>query len=166
MDSLRWSLRGEIVPLFRILFQYSFMKSYCIERIEISGHKVQQFWYESKKENLLHISSDMFRSLKACQIKNSEFVKIWLFFDILSQHLYNVRKVLLFLVEVRLAEWSKAPDLSSGSRLWAWVRTPHLTKVIFSSQPENQCRSFFLLTHFSILIASKIGSGLRLTFET
>ena len=28
---------------------------------------------------------------------------------------------------VRLAEWSKAPDLSSGSRKRAWVRTPHLT---------------------------------------
>ena len=28
---------------------------------------------------------------------------------------------------VRLAEWSKAPDLSSGSRERAWVRTPHLT---------------------------------------
>ena len=28
---------------------------------------------------------------------------------------------------VRLAEWSKAPDLSSGTRKRAWVRTPHLT---------------------------------------
>ena len=28
---------------------------------------------------------------------------------------------------VRLAEWSKAPDLSSGSRKRAWVRIPHLT---------------------------------------
>ncbi|CAD0193848.1 unnamed protein product [Chrysodeixis includens] len=28
-----------------------------------------------------------------------------------------------------LAEWSKAPDLSSGSREGAWVRTPHLTKM-------------------------------------
>ena len=32
---------------------------------------------------------------------------------------------------VRLAEWSKAPDLSSGSRERAWVRTPHLTKQPF-----------------------------------
>ena len=30
---------------------------------------------------------------------------------------------------VRLAEWSKAPDLSSGTRKRAWVRTPHLTAV-------------------------------------
>ena len=30
--------------------------------------------------------------------------------------------------DVRLAERSKAPDLSSGSREGAWVRTPHLTK--------------------------------------
>lgn len=29
--------------------------------------------------------------------------------------------------QVRLAERSKAPDLSSGSRERAWVRTPHLT---------------------------------------
>ena len=28
---------------------------------------------------------------------------------------------------VRLAERSKAPDLSSGTRKCAWVRTPHLT---------------------------------------
>lgn len=28
---------------------------------------------------------------------------------------------------VKLAEWSKAPDLSSGTRKCAWVRTPHLT---------------------------------------
>ena len=31
---------------------------------------------------------------------------------------------------VRLAEWSKAWDLSSHNRKIAWVRTPHLTKVI------------------------------------
>ena len=30
-------------------------------------------------------------------------------------------------IRVRLAEWSKAPDLSSGTRKRAWVRTPHLT---------------------------------------
>ena len=29
--------------------------------------------------------------------------------------------------EVKLAERSKAPDLSSGTRKCAWVRTPHLT---------------------------------------
>lgn len=33
--------------------------------------------------------------------------------------------------EARLAERSKAPDLSSGSRLGAWVRTPHLAKIFF-----------------------------------
>ena len=33
--------------------------------------------------------------------------------------------------EVRLAERSKAPDLSSGTRMSAWVRTPHLT-IIFA----------------------------------
>jgi hypothetical protein len=32
---------------------------------------------------------------------------------------------------VRLAEWSKAPDLSSGNRKIAWVRTPHLTKFFY-----------------------------------
>ncbi len=29
--------------------------------------------------------------------------------------------------QVRLAEWSKAPDLSSGTRKSAWVRTPYPT---------------------------------------
>ena len=33
---------------------------------------------------------------------------------------------------VRLAEWSKAPDLSSGTRMRAWVRTPHLTNYVFT----------------------------------
>ena len=32
---------------------------------------------------------------------------------------------------VSLAEWSKAPDLSSGSREGAWVRTPQLTHLSF-----------------------------------
>ena len=36
--------------------------------------------------------------------------------------------------EVRLAERSKAPDLSSGTRKCAWVRTPHLTiGILFCS---------------------------------
>ena len=34
-------------------------------------------------------------------------------------------------MRVRLAEWSKAPDLSSGTRKRAWVRTPHLTAECF-----------------------------------
>jgi hypothetical protein len=34
--------------------------------------------------------------------------------------------------QVRLAEWSKAPDLSSGTRESAWVRTPHLTIILKS----------------------------------
>ena len=33
----------------------------------------------------------------------------------------------LYACAVRLAERSKAPDLSSGTRKCAWVRTPHLT---------------------------------------
>ena len=28
---------------------------------------------------------------------------------------------------VRVAEWSKAPDSSSGPRMWAWVQIPLLT---------------------------------------
>ena len=46
----------------------------------------------------------------------------------------NSRQIILYigtLVDLttvgRLAEWSKAPDLSSGTREGAWVRTPHLT---------------------------------------
>ena len=39
---------------------------------------------------------------------------------------------------VRLAERSKAPDLSSGSRMRAWVRTPHLTKCFFKF--SKKCR--------------------------
>lgn len=34
-------------------------------------------------------------------------------------------------MNVRLAEWSKASDLSSDIRENAWVRTPHLTRLFF-----------------------------------
>ncbi|CAL1299946.1 unnamed protein product [Larinioides sclopetarius] len=37
----------------------------------------------------------------------------------------------LFLHEVKMAERSKAPDLSSGSRKRAWVRTPLMTHAQF-----------------------------------
>ena len=33
---------------------------------------------------------------------------------------------------VRVAEWSKAPDSSSGPRMWAWVQIPLLTQTFFS----------------------------------
>ncbi len=41
------------------------------------------------------------------------------------------------LLDVSMAEWSKAPDSSSGLRKGAWVRTPLLTErdqVIYTSQ--------------------------------
>ena len=34
-------------------------------------------------------------------------------------------------VGVRVAEWSKAPDSSSGPRMWAWVQIPLLTVYHF-----------------------------------
>ncbi len=40
--------------------------------------------------------------------------------------------------EVSMAEWSKAPDSSSGLRKGAWVRTPLLTErneVVDSTRP-------------------------------
>ena len=36
--------------------------------------------------------------------------------------------------EVKLAEWSKAPDLSSGTRKCAWVQTPHLTNYFLGTK--------------------------------
>ena len=48
---------------------------------------------------------------------------------------------------VRLAEWSKAPDLSSGSRERAWVRTPHLTIQSFDGIFRLSCVP--ILTDFS-----------------
>ena len=32
-------------------------------------------------------------------------------------------------VGVRVAEWSKAPDSSSGPHMWAWVQIPLLTML-------------------------------------
>ena len=54
---------------------------------------------------------------------------------------------------VRLAEWSKAPDLSSGSRERAWVRTPHLT--IQSFAPSFRLRRALISVQFPILRAGR-----------
>ena len=44
--------------------------------------------------------------------------------------------------QVSLAEWSKAPDLSSGSREGAWVRTPQLTnEFLVWNTPINKILS-------------------------
>ena len=51
--------------------------------------------------------------------------------------------------EVRLAEWSKAPDLSSGTRMCAWVRTPHLTKVTFLQILKQKYNTGFKMFFFS-----------------
>ena len=42
-------------------------------------------------------------------------------------------------IKVKLAERSKAPDLSSGTRMCAWVRTPHLTNSFFEFLPQLHC---------------------------
>ena len=44
---------------------------------------------------------------------------------------YCLQKCILY-KKVRLAERSKAPDLSSGTRMSAWVRTPHLTNILLT----------------------------------
>ena len=46
--------------------------------------------------------------------------------------IFGVSKSALLNKKVRLAERSKAPDLSSGTRMSAWVRTPHLTNIFIS----------------------------------
>ena len=47
--------------------------------------------------------------------------------------------------QVKLAERSKAPDLSSGTRMSARVRTPHLTEnILLFSQKENISNLFLL----------------------
>ena len=40
---------------------------------------------------------------------------------------------MVVVTSVRVAEWSKAPDLRSGPLMWAWVQIPFLTmkKKIF-----------------------------------
>ena len=47
-------------------------------------------------------------------------------------------------VGVRVAEWSKAPDSSSGPRMWAWVQIPLLTK--------NFCPPLRLGNHSQLLV--------------
>ena len=65
-------------------------------------------------------------------LMNSDLIKLrkmiisWLHLNCRKRNIMNH----LYWYQVRLAEWSKAPDLSSGTRKRAWVRTPHLTKKI------------------------------------
>ena len=59
-----------------------------------------------------------------------------------SRIIPHALKLLQFSSTVRLAEWSKAWDLSSHNRKIAWVRTPHLTKqfcrFIFSTSNSGR----------------------------
>ncbi len=43
-------------------------------------------------------------------------------------------------VGVRVAEWSKAPDSSSGPHMWAWVQIPLLT-MLFCVMWEKQMQA-------------------------
>ncbi len=43
-----------------------------------------------------------------------------------------------------MAERSKAPDLSSGTRMSAWVRTPHLTEYFFYFHKKKRFLIFLL----------------------
>ena len=75
---------------------------------------------------------------------------------------------------VRMAERSKAPDLSSGTRMCAWVRTPLLTMVIFSQlstvfnlkkilpQRGFEPRTFGLGIQRAIHCATRAGRSLKL----
>ena len=56
-------------------------------------------------------------------------------------HIGNIHS----LAGVRLAEWSKAWDLSSHNRKIAWVRTPHLTKMSFFS--PVRCNQIFFVPY-------------------
>ena len=65
--------------------------------------------------------------------------------------------------EVKLAERSKAPDLSSGTRKCAWVRTPHLTNTsffffrLYSSSQRTLCLlSFMIIREIFDIFGTKI----------
>ena len=58
------------------------------------------------------------------------FVRYMCFF--LRPTCYILQQHLIDQSVVRMAERSKAPDLSSGTRMCAWVRTPLLTSCFFS----------------------------------
>ena len=55
------------------------------------------------------------------------------------------RLIFMMNQQVRLADWSKAPDLSSGTHMCAWVRTPHLTSNIFVELCKDHFQRFNLL---------------------
>ena len=62
-------------------------------------------------------------------VENFSFLK----YNVVSYKGYWIKQ------QVRLAEWSKAPpDLSSGTRMCAWVRTPHLTSESFLRLSKNK----------------------------
>ena len=60
-------------------------------------------------------------------------------FDYTHENLNKISRVLPvhkfppLTLSARLAEWSKASDLSSDNRKIAWVRTPHLANTFLSA---------------------------------
>lgn len=68
--------------------------------------------------------------------------------------------------QVRLAEWSKAPDLSSGSREGAWVRTPHLTKLYFDIHYKKEHNVKILPTARLELAIFGLGDRRRIHWAT
>ena len=64
-------------------------------------------------------------------------VVLWIFFFFLiflqcELWKMDMQSYIHYIYMVRLAEWSKAWDLSSHNRKIAWVRTPHLTQCFLS----------------------------------
>ena len=46
-------------------------------------------------------------------------------------YIVNKHKIIMYFNSVRMAEWSKAPDSSSGPLTRAWVQIPLLTRLLF-----------------------------------
>jgi hypothetical protein len=65
------------------------------------------------------------------QIRHSKDISSELGFSNSSQSSLESSR-LVYLSTVSMAEWSKAPDSSSGLRKGAWVRTPLLTSALLS----------------------------------
>ena len=121
--------------------------SFSLEHIKTNITKNFEFFFQISEKRLV-------RSTKLCLVQEYES-GILNIHRVSTIHGFEISCFRFVVHQVKLAERSKAPDLSSGTRKCAWVRTPHLTKssifVNFSQFNLNEKNKYFLLVaYFSL----------------
>ena len=98
-----------------------------------------------KMQQILHIFHSNSIFLDSVQKYTGKCSKFVCCYDVTTYPRFVFRESVSTGNEVKLAERSKAPDLSSGTRKCAWVRTPHLTKITFFFDPKHFFPLLFII---------------------